>query len=161
MREILSTAGLRWWVAGGIALDLLLGYETRQHHDVDIAILDRDAESFREALTGWEIAAATGWHGAPQRSLRVLDLWLVCERNRPRQTRFGAGRKTQRSGYSSCYLILPPGSTGTSSGTASFRGVSKVLGRRRFKECLTSHLRSFFSTRRRQPISTRKTLVTF
>ena len=41
-----------WGIAGGWALDLFLGYETRPHADVDVAILRADQVELRALLTG-------------------------------------------------------------------------------------------------------------
>jgi hypothetical protein len=47
-----------WWVAGGWALDLFLGRESRPHKDLDVGILRRDAPRVIEALPGWEFFQA-------------------------------------------------------------------------------------------------------
>jgi hypothetical protein len=47
-----------WWVAGGWALDLFLGRQTRAHKDLDVGILRRDAPQVLAALAGWEFFAA-------------------------------------------------------------------------------------------------------
>jgi hypothetical protein len=49
-----------WAVAGGWALDLALGRETRPHADVDVALFRDDQAALRAALPGWEFAAAVG-----------------------------------------------------------------------------------------------------
>jgi len=51
----LSDVTLPWWVAGGWALDLFLGRQTREHRDLDIGILRRDAVQFLEILHFWEV----------------------------------------------------------------------------------------------------------
>lgn len=71
----LAPVGRAWWVAGGVALDLFIGHETRKHHDVDIAILEKDSDAFRQALSDWDVCHAAGWSGEPQRSQRVLVPW--------------------------------------------------------------------------------------
>lgn len=43
-----------WWVAGGWALDLFLGVQTRPHGDLDVGILRRDAAGVMAGLMGWE-----------------------------------------------------------------------------------------------------------
>lgn len=43
-----------WWIAGGWALDLFVGKTTRQHEDLDIGILRRDARAVLGALPRWE-----------------------------------------------------------------------------------------------------------
>lgn len=42
-----------WAVAGGWAIDLFLGRETRSHADVDVAIFRDDQLALREHLRGW------------------------------------------------------------------------------------------------------------
>jgi hypothetical protein len=60
-----------WWVAGGWAIDLLLGHQTREHGDLDLLVLRRDQAPVREELRDWDVHAAD-----PPGSLR---LWPVGE----------------------------------------------------------------------------------
>lgn len=39
---VFRSIGVRWWIAGGWALDLHLGRQTRPHEDLDVGILYRD-----------------------------------------------------------------------------------------------------------------------
>jgi hypothetical protein len=48
----------RWWIAGGWALDLHLGRQTRPHHDLDVLVLRADLAGVRERLRGWDLHAA-------------------------------------------------------------------------------------------------------
>jgi hypothetical protein len=57
-----------WWIAGGWALDLFLGTETRDHGDVDVAILRRDQLALRDLLRTWDLRYAT-----PERTLVPWD----------------------------------------------------------------------------------------
>jgi hypothetical protein len=57
-RALLAGLGAPWWVAGGWALDLFLGRQTRPHKDLDVGILRRDAPQVPAALAGWEFFAA-------------------------------------------------------------------------------------------------------
>jgi hypothetical protein len=43
-----------WWVAGGWALDLFVGHQSRPHKDLDIGIMRRDALEVLSALSSWE-----------------------------------------------------------------------------------------------------------
>jgi len=52
--------GSPWWVAGGWAIDLFLGRQTRGHGDLDIEILRRDQLELRRALGGWQLHVARG-----------------------------------------------------------------------------------------------------
>jgi Aminoglycoside-2''-adenylyltransferase len=49
----------RWWVAGGWAIDLRLGRQTREHVDLDVAILRREQRAFWELLSGWDLQLGT------------------------------------------------------------------------------------------------------
>ncbi len=42
-----------WFVAGGWALDLFLGRETRTHDDIEVAIFRRDQEAIWRHLSDW------------------------------------------------------------------------------------------------------------
>jgi hypothetical protein len=59
-RELLDGCRLDWWIAGGWALDLFLDERTRDHEDLDVAILRRDEIGFREVLRSWEIWPGLG-----------------------------------------------------------------------------------------------------
>ena len=43
-----------WFVAGGSAIDLFVGRETRRHKDIEIAILRRDQLTLQRHLAGWQ-----------------------------------------------------------------------------------------------------------
>jgi hypothetical protein len=47
-----------WWVAGGWALDLFVGSQSRPHKDLDIGMLRRDALEVLAAPSSWEIFEA-------------------------------------------------------------------------------------------------------
>jgi hypothetical protein len=49
-----------WWIAGGWAIDLWLERRSREHEELDVAILRRDLASFRQHLAGWELHLAHG-----------------------------------------------------------------------------------------------------
>jgi hypothetical protein len=44
-----------WWIAGGFAIDLFLGWESRQHADIDIEMFRDDREVLFDVLDGWEL----------------------------------------------------------------------------------------------------------
>ncbi|MEZ5176586.1 MAG: hypothetical protein R2823_10350 [Acidimicrobiia bacterium] len=50
---------IAWWVAGGLAIDAFLGWQTREHADLDIEIYRADAELLHEIFAGWELATVT------------------------------------------------------------------------------------------------------
>lgn len=69
--SLLSPVEARWWVAGGWAIDLLVGHQTRDHADLDVLILRPDQDAFRSHLREWDLHAAD-----PPGSLRP---WRVGE----------------------------------------------------------------------------------
>ena len=59
VREILTANDIAWAVAGGWALDLFLGRQTREHADLDLAIWRSDQHRLRAALSpGWVLEVA-------------------------------------------------------------------------------------------------------
>jgi hypothetical protein len=59
--ERLRGLEIPWWIAGGWALDLFLGRQTRAHNDIEIAIFRDDLDKLRAHLRGWEcFIAETG-----------------------------------------------------------------------------------------------------
>ena len=57
--RLLHGVDAHWWVAGGWAIDLWLGEQTRHHVDLDIAVLRDQQQAFRERLAGWDLHLAT------------------------------------------------------------------------------------------------------
>lgn len=74
---LLREATFPWWVAGGWALDLFVGRQTREHEDVDIEVLRRDQHALRETLPGWDFQVARDGALRPAAS----DEWLLPEDN--------------------------------------------------------------------------------
>jgi hypothetical protein len=77
---LLAGLGAPWWVAGGWALDLFLGRNTRTHEDLDVALLRRDQLALPRHLRGWDLRYATPehtlepWDGSPL-ELPVHGIW--------------------------------------------------------------------------------------
>jgi hypothetical protein len=64
--EVMSETGVWWAVAGGWAIDLWLGEQTREHHDVEVVVRRCDQALVHEALSPrWELACldppGEGW----------------------------------------------------------------------------------------------------
>ncbi len=53
--QLFSSLTIPWWIAGGWALDLFLGVQTREHRDIDVQILRRDQQVVRALLQQWDI----------------------------------------------------------------------------------------------------------
>jgi len=47
-----------WWIAGGWAIDLFLGRQTREHEDIDVQVLRRDQQAVRALFGVWDMQAA-------------------------------------------------------------------------------------------------------
>jgi len=65
---ILTNFKRPWWIAGGWAVDLFLGRETRRHDDMDIAVLRGDQVALYQCLEGWDLQYAT-----PEHKLKIWD----------------------------------------------------------------------------------------
>ncbi len=64
--EVMSEAGVWWAMAGGWAIDLWLGEQTREHHDVEVVVRRCDQPAVHQALGDrWELSCldppGTGW----------------------------------------------------------------------------------------------------
>lgn len=55
---LLDGLPVRWWIAGGWAIDLFVGSSTREHRDVDVAVLRPDQLSVQAHLDGWDLRVA-------------------------------------------------------------------------------------------------------
>jgi uncharacterized protein (DUF952 family) len=88
-RALEVMAGYRrpWWVAGGWALDLVLGYKTRPHADLEISMLACDQQALFDHLRGWDLRLA-----APGQSLPPWDGSRIQSPFHQVWARRGAGR---------------------------------------------------------------------
>ena len=65
--DLANRAGARLWIDGGWGVDALLGTQTRDHGDLDVAVEARHLEAFANALSGAGFhkvgeAGATPWN---------------------------------------------------------------------------------------------------
>ncbi|MCB4770307.1 amino acid transporter [Ancylobacter sp. Lp-2] len=58
LAEHLADVAAPWCVAGGWALDLWLGMQTRDHEDIEFTVLAEDLPAFRHALGAMELYTA-------------------------------------------------------------------------------------------------------
>jgi hypothetical protein len=58
VKQLFAPVSAPWWIAGGRALDMFIGHETRAHADIDVAVLRRDQGQFRDALAKWDVQIA-------------------------------------------------------------------------------------------------------
>ncbi|WP_328291523.1 hypothetical protein OG218_01970 [Kineococcus sp. NBC_00420] len=79
--HLLGRAGVPWWIAGGWAIDLHLGRQTRVHEDIDVLVLRPHLPRLRERLGGWDLHAADPpgtlrpWPVVEELPLGVHDIW--------------------------------------------------------------------------------------
>ena len=64
---------VRWWIAGGWALDLFVGWQTREHDDLDVEVLRRDQFAVQRHLAGWDLQIAAGGVLRPWRAGVAID----------------------------------------------------------------------------------------
>src|SRR5438477_577830 len=85
LAHTLAPVRARWWLAGGWALDLFLGRETRAHDDIDVQILRPDHLRVRSALADWDAHAVDRagtlrpWPVGEELPPAVHDIW--CRRS--------------------------------------------------------------------------------
>lgn len=70
VQDVFTGAPFRWWVCGGVALELHVGRSWRSHDDLDIGILRAEADQVYSWLGDWDLwLAAHGklrpWQGEP------------------------------------------------------------------------------------------------
>lgn len=68
--ELFAAAPFRWWIGGGLALELHVQRGWREHHDVDVGVARRDLPALGTHLAGWDLQVAsrgtlTPWRGEP------------------------------------------------------------------------------------------------
>lgn len=79
--DVLRGLDRPWWVAGGWAIDLHLGRQTREHADLDVLVLREDLRAVQRHLACWDVHAADPpgslrpWAPGEVLPARVHDLW--------------------------------------------------------------------------------------
>ncbi len=58
VRQIMSASHVPWWIAGGWAIDLFVGAQTRAHKDLDVGVRRADTPHIIAALPRWEFFEA-------------------------------------------------------------------------------------------------------
>ena len=80
----------RWLIAGGWAIDLFFGKETRPHQDIEIAVLRRDQTIIRDYFDGWQFRKIAGgkkevWQRGEWLALPVHEIHCLNELMPPTQ----------------------------------------------------------------------------
>ncbi len=69
-----------WWIAGGVAIDLFLGWTSRHHEDVDIEMFRRDRDVLFDVFEGWDLrtmseGALSPWTRGEHIADEVFGIW--------------------------------------------------------------------------------------
>lgn len=81
VKRVFEDAPFPWVIAGGWAIDLFLGYQTREHDDIDVLVLRRDQRAVQRHLRGWQLLAADPpgslrpWTTGETLDRAVHDIW--------------------------------------------------------------------------------------
>ena len=80
VRELMHEYPRAWWVAGGWAIDLHLGHQSRAHQDIDIAVLRRDQDVLRRHLPDWRFTKVVSsvrfaWHDREYLELPTHEIY--------------------------------------------------------------------------------------
>jgi hypothetical protein len=51
-----AVTNVDWWIAGGVAIDLFLGWTSRHHEDVDVEMFRQDRDVLFDVFEGWDLA---------------------------------------------------------------------------------------------------------
>lgn len=74
----LTGIGTRWYFVAGWAIDLFLGRETREHHDVEIGVPAAGFAQVRDTLPGtWHVVGdGRAWNATPEALDAHFQTWL-------------------------------------------------------------------------------------
>jgi hypothetical protein len=81
LARLLAGASFPWWVAGGWAIDLFVGHQTRPHDDLDVLVLRRDQLAVQQVMRGWDLHAADPpgtlrpWRPGETLGVGIHDIW--------------------------------------------------------------------------------------
>lgn len=79
VRRLFAGYPAPWWIAGGWAIDMALGRKTREHGDIDVAVLRSDQLLVQSWLRGWELYLAnvvlTPWIPGEVAPADTSDIW--------------------------------------------------------------------------------------
>ena len=91
--SVMHRIDVRWWIAGGWAIDLFLGRQTRPHGDIDVLVLRRDQLGVQRHLSEWRLYKTkqpTPSKKAPwpkgeylSRDTDIFDVWVKQELGGP------------------------------------------------------------------------------
>lgn len=77
-----------WWIAGGRAIDLFLGWESRDHADLDVEMFRMDRSVLFDIFDGWDLhvvaeGSLSPWTDPTNLADDVFGVWLRREPSQP------------------------------------------------------------------------------
>jgi hypothetical protein len=79
--EVMRGAGFLWCLAGGHAIERVVGRGYRQHEDIDVVVLRSQLSRVQEWFHDWHLAAADtqgclrAWESGEKLPWRIHDMW--------------------------------------------------------------------------------------
>lgn len=102
VRQRFETSDIDWWIAGGHAIDLFLGWETRTHGDLDVEMFRADKAALFDIFDGWDLHVVSDGQRTPWTDPGRLDddiygVWLRPTPSAPWQLEvmFAGGDRSQ------------------------------------------------------------------
>jgi hypothetical protein len=88
--ELFAGLSVVWWIAGGRAIDLFVGRETRSHGDTDVLIRRDDQLEVQSYLSGWDLhktqqPGLKPWPSGEFQTSPVNDIWCRRTKDSPWQ----------------------------------------------------------------------------
>jgi hypothetical protein len=88
--ELFAGLTVPWWIAGGRAIDLFVGRETRSHGDTDVLIRRDDQLEVQSYLSGWDLhktqqPGLKPWPRGEFQTSPVNDIWCRRTKDSPWQ----------------------------------------------------------------------------
>jgi hypothetical protein len=69
--DLFASAPFRWWIGGGVALELYLGRSWRGHDDADVGVVRHDLPALYARLSSWDLQVAVDGVLSPWRGQRL------------------------------------------------------------------------------------------
>lgn len=93
IRPLMDDFDAQWCVAGGWAIDLFLGYPTRPHADLELAVFRRDQPLLQSHLEGWTFTVSVNgrreaWQHSDWLELPVHEIHAYSPDSPPRSIEF-------------------------------------------------------------------------
>jgi hypothetical protein len=88
--ELFAGLTIVWWIAGGRAIDLFVGRETRSHGDTDVLVRRDDQLEVQSYLSGWDLHKTQQpdlkpWPRGEFQTSPVNDIWCRRTKDSPWQ----------------------------------------------------------------------------